>query len=316
MQKSSLSASLLEEYTRVAYYYYKENCTQEQIAQRMHMSRQRVNRILAECLRLGIVQISICASTEVMRLDLESRLKQKYGLKDARVVDCLNSEDIFRDLGREAGKYLSGCLFPHCVVGVTRGRTLAQMAAQMPKLSTEDVTIVQLLGSKNSELHTPSEIIYRIAEKLNARPCLLFAPILVGSTQLKESFQADPAFQEAYEAIRRCDISIAGIGNAARAEELFRQGNVAIKPHLLLEPGQYVAGEIGSHIFDINGNPIRMNIQNHIIAVELEDYRKIPTRIGVAGSEEKLSAIRGAMLGQYINVLITDTRAAKLLCEE
>ena len=116
--------------------------------------------------------------------------------------------------------------------------------------------------------------------------------------------------------IRRCDISIAGIGNAARAEELFLQGNVAIKPHLLLEPGQYVAGEIGSHIFDINGNPIRMNIQNHIIAVELEDYRKIPTRIGVAGSEEKLSAIRGAMLGQYINVLITDTRAAKLLCEE
>lgn len=317
MHRNMLSNARLEEYTRVAYYYYKENNTQEQIAKRMKMSRQRVNRILSECLQLGIVQISINSSSDVMRLELETALKKKYGLQDARVVDNINPEDIFRDLGYAAGNYLQSILFKHCVVGASRGRTLAQVADLMPHRMTDDVTVVQLLGSRNQESPntTMNEIILRLAGKLNAKPCFLFAPIVVGSAQLKQLLFEDPVFQNTYRTIQRCDISIVGIGNASRAKELYAEGGVVIEKQLRLGPEQIVAGEVASHIFDTEGRPVQDEMRDHVVAVELEDYMRIPIRIGVAGLPEKLTAIRGAMLGKYINVLVVDTATAKQLCE-
>jgi deoxyribonucleoside regulator len=46
-------------YARVAYAYYLGGLTQGEIAKRMRTSRQRINRILAKCLSLGIVEIHI-----------------------------------------------------------------------------------------------------------------------------------------------------------------------------------------------------------------------------------------------------------------
>ena len=45
--------------TKIAYYYYKQELTQSEIAQRLHMSRQRVNRLLKKSRELGIVDINI-----------------------------------------------------------------------------------------------------------------------------------------------------------------------------------------------------------------------------------------------------------------
>lgn len=50
MNLHPLTPEQKNEYTRIAYYYYEAGQTQDQIAQRLGISRQRVNRILAECL--------------------------------------------------------------------------------------------------------------------------------------------------------------------------------------------------------------------------------------------------------------------------
>ena len=52
---------------------------------------------------------------------------------------------------------------------------------------------------------------------------------------------------------------------------------------------------------------------DQIIAIPLEDYQNIPTRIGVAGGLEKTEAIRAALNGNYVNVLITDFQTANEL---
>ena len=59
MVYGELSEDLINEYRRVAYYYYRIGLTQEEIAKRMNMSRQRVNRIVSSCIKLGIVKITI-----------------------------------------------------------------------------------------------------------------------------------------------------------------------------------------------------------------------------------------------------------------
>jgi len=46
-----------------------------------------------------------------------------------------------------------------------------------------------------------------------------------------------------------------------------------------------------------------------------ERLRSIPRRVGIAGGERKLSAIRAALLGGWVNVLITDLSMARRLLE-
>lgn len=314
MNKHQLDHAQIDEYTRVAYYYYKEGATQEQIADRMKMSRQRVNRILQACLEKGIVEISI-KNLDAIHLELEGRLKQRYGLLDIRVVDNGTEEDIYRDLGIAAGQYLAAILQDGDTIGFTRGRTLAAMAKHMPAVHKKDLTVVQMMGSRNQEHPNTAanEIVHNFSNKLGAKHSMLFAPIFVSSAELKRSLQADPIFSESYQMIKSCNISVAGIGTAESISFFASMTGDQQADLVEIRAGRQVTGEVGTHLFDQYGEQISNRYRDRIIAAELPDYLQIPVRIGVAGLPKKISAIHAAMLGKYINVLITDTNTAKKL---
>ena len=60
--------------------YYMLDCTQNEIAKKLGVSRPTVSRMLQTAKREGIVQIKICEKAERLT-DLETELEQKYGLK-------------------------------------------------------------------------------------------------------------------------------------------------------------------------------------------------------------------------------------------
>ncbi len=111
------------------------------------------------------------------------------------------------------------------------------------------------------------------------------------------------------------NIAIVGIGNPEpdtlmRANKLFTEDEF----DWLLSKG--AVGDIGLRFFDRDGNPIRGDINNRIIGLDLERLRKIPRVIGIAGGPEKFEVIRAALRGKFINVLITDINNAHRLLEE
>jgi DNA-binding transcriptional regulator LsrR (DeoR family) len=67
--------------------------------------------------------------------------------------------------------------------------------------------------------------------------------------------------------------------------------------------------------FDVDGCPIQNGLNDRVIGLELEQLRRIKRCVGVAGGKRKIAAIRGAMRGGYINVLITDIHTARDLLE-
>ena len=52
-----------------------------------------------------------------------------------------------------------------------------------------------------------------------------------------------------------------------------------------------------------------------MIGISLESMSKIPIRVGVAHGKEKTEAIKGALKGKLINVLVTDAETARTLIE-
>ena len=73
-------------------------------------------------------------------------------------------------------------------------------------------------------------------------------------------------------------------------------------------------GDINLRYFDKNGELISSDLNERVIGLSLEELKKTKHVVGVAGGKAKLKAIRGALVGGLINVLITDhVTAGKLL---
>src|SRR5262249_23464361 len=76
---------------------------------------------------------------------------------------------------------------------------------------------------------------------------------------------------------------------------------------------QGAVGDVCLRFFDTNGNPVANSLDRRVIGLRLEQSRKVGRSVGIAGGEQKFEAIRGALLGKLINVLITDRRTAERL---
>lgn len=317
MKSEQMSNEMVNEYRRVAYYYYKAGLTQEVIAKRMKMSRQRVNRIVSACVELGIVKITI-EDLDKCNLELETELEQKFSLNEVRVIDNVVEDRLIEDLGIAAGSYLQRIIKEGDIIGVTRGRTTAAMVDYwMPAASyPENITVTQLIGSAreaDSRLGA-DRIVYGLAERLGAAEAILHAPVILHSAGLRESFVDDPYYRSAYEVVKNCTTAVVGIGTAHSQWEhmvsLYDVDNAEQRKW-----AADVAGEVCTHFFDREGYEIDPPFKDRIIAITMEDYKKIPVRIGVAGGKDKVGAIRAAIKGNYINVLVTDFHTAKLLNE-
>ncbi|MCI8638519.1 MAG: sugar-binding transcriptional regulator [Coprococcus sp.] len=313
----NISEKTIQEYRRVAYYYYKVGLTQEEIAKRMRMSRQRVNRIVNSCVDLGIVKITV-EDLDKCNLELETKLEQKYSLDEVRIVESIVGERMIQELGIAAGNYLKSILQEGDTIGVTRGRTTAAMVDYwVPAASYPDnMTVTQLIGSgKEEDSHLGVDrIVYRLAERIGARESIIYAPVIVHSAELKESFVEDPYYVDAYKVMKDCSVAVVGIGTAHSQWKHM----VSLYDRNVVEQTKWaenVVGEVCTHFFDKDGGAVIPPFSNRIISINLEDYKKIPVRIGVAGGEEKIEAIRAALKGGYVNVLISDFQTAELLTE-
>lgn len=315
MRRKSITDEQKQEYRRVAYYYYKEGLTQEEIAKRMQMSRQRVNRIVSSCIELGIVTINI-EGLDSSNLELETQLEQKFGLKEVRIINEVAEEFEIEELGVEGGRYLRSILQKNDIIGVSRGRSTSALVEQLPEDADypSDITVTQLMGGIAEAVDTApvDETVYRFSEKLQAKAAILYAPIILGSEKLRESFTHEPYFKRSYEIIKKCNIAVVGIGTAS-SQWKHMISLYDIKDKAQTEWAKEVVGEVCTHFFDHDGNAVEPPFRDRIISIMLEDYKKIPVRIGIAGGAGKTEAIAAAVKGGYINVLITDLQTARKL---
>ena len=92
---------------RICWYYFREGQTQDAIAQRLKMTRKRVNRILGDARESGFVQITI-ADPAGQRTELEEELIRKFSLRHAIVVPVpLGGTDVRSFIGAAAARYVA-----------------------------------------------------------------------------------------------------------------------------------------------------------------------------------------------------------------
>jgi DNA-binding transcriptional regulator LsrR (DeoR family) len=300
------------EYTKVAYYYYKIGMTQDDIAKKMSMSRQRVNRILKKCIETGIVKIVI-QEYEHQNVELEIQLETLLGLNELIIVNNADDE-INESLGAAVSSYLKRVIRDNDIIGFSRGRALSSLVNNLQPIDRNNLTVTQLVGGLNAEeTHINSDYIVRhSSEILNAKPCFMYTPIILESKLLRDSLMKESFYSRVYDTMKACTIALVGIGDMS-SKSAFVQKKYISKAEYDILQSKNAVGEICTHYFDINGEVIESGINDRVLAIDLNNFKNIPLRIGVGSGPEKLSAIKGAIAGSLINVLITDLETAQAI---
>lgn len=305
---------------KVARMYYQQGLTQNEIMDRLHIHQSTVSRLLKRAEREGIVRVVISVPTGI-HAELEEALQSAYGLQDAVVVDSGEDEDqIVRDLGAAAAFVLENTLKPGEVIGIScwSAALLAMVDAMHPTAKAPGSRIVQILGGVGSPgAPTHATIMTRrLAGLLGAEITPLPAPGVVGSPQAKRILMQDPFVQEAVRWFKSLTLALVGIGSVEPSKMLAASGNIFSAEELKLLSSKGAVGDICLRFFDAAGRPVNTRLNERVISIELEQLRQVPRVIGVAGGRRKLAAIRGALAGKWINVVITDRMTAERLLED
>ena len=293
------------EFVKVAYYYYKTGMTQNEIANKMSMSRQRVNRILKKCLETGIVKIVI-QDYEDQNVEFETKFENISGLNEAMIINC-ESDNINDSLGPAAASYLERILKDDDIIGFSRGRALSSLVSNLSESDKKNLTVTQLVGGLNAEESSTNsdDIVRYSSETLNAKPYFMYAPIIVESRELRDSMLKESFFSQVYDKMKNCTVAVVGIGDMSDESEYVQRSFLTEQECTILRDKKAV-GEICTHYFDINGNIIQSDINGRVFSIDHENLNNIPIRIGIGGGAQKVKAIVGAIRSNLINVLITD----------
>ena len=238
---------------------------------------------------------------------LSEQLKERYFLDEVIIVpgDSSGSEFTKQDLGRAGAEYLRKRLYPSCILAVTGGTTLAELANTMRDgMGLEHVCVVPARGGlgENVELQA-GNIAAKIARVIGGQYRLLHIPDNIEESTAA-ALKKDIHISEVVKTIKSANILVHGIGpamemahrrglSAAELEQLQKYGAVG-------EALRYYYDRTGKIIFELPG-----------IGLERNDLQNIDLIVAVAGGSHKAEAIKAVLNSRQEKVLITDEGAAQ-----
>ncbi|WP_409376853.1 sugar-binding transcriptional regulator [Candidatus Sordicultor fermentans] len=302
----------------VARMYYYDELTQDKIGEILGLSRQKVWRILRRAREEGIVQIRVEGSSRVDS-EIEDALREDFGLKEVEVARVFATEEklVVKKVAQLAASYLKEKVEPYISLGVAYGRTLFEMTNFLPDNPVMGLRVIQIMGGygKLKGEVMAVELARKIAEAFQGDVVYLLAPAFAQDPQAKEAIENQEKIKRVMDLAKTVDIALVGIGGVSPVSTLMDTGEIYPQEREeLLREG--AVGNICGNFYDIEGNQVESSADKRRISISLEDLKKIPVVIGVAGGKSKLEPILGALRGKLINVLITDELTARDLVKK
>lgn len=240
---------------------------------------------------------------------LADQLKKRFSLDEVIIVPGDSYQDNLakKDLGRAAARFLEKLLYPGCIVAVSGGTTMAEMAEAITEgVYLPDVLVVPARGGLGEDMEQQaSSIAAHIARTIGAQYRLLHIPDSLEKSTA-QALKKDIHINKVVEIIKSSNILVQGIGSAI--EMANRRGLTAQQIKDLQE--RQAVGEALRYYFDKMGNII---CETPGIGLEQGDLNNIDTIVAVAGGSNKAQAIDAVLSYRRQNVLITDEGAAKMI---
>lgn len=302
---------------KIAQLYYEQDMTQAQIARELGIYRTTISRLLKRGREQGIVTIAINYDYNE-NLWLEQQLKQKFGLKEAVVVSCDSEQEDeqLAMMGVHGAQLLERLLEPGDIIGFSWGLAVRGLVEGLsPASQSRQLICVPIIGGPSGKLESRyhvNTLTYGAAAKLKGESHLADFPALLENPLIRNGIMQSRHFKSISAYWDNLDIALVGIGSPAIRDganwHAFYGSEESDDLH-----ARRVAGDICSRFYDINGATVETNMSEKTLSIETNKLKQTRYSIGIAMGEEKYSGILGALRGNYINCLVTNSHTAELL---
>ena len=299
--------------TRIAWLYYVEGMTQDEIVAQTGLNRSRVLRILAASRQDGTVQIRV--TTNLSRcVELERAVEERWGL--ARAIVIPEPQDPARTsaiLGAELGAYISQNVSGHAAIGLGWGKTLTSALPSIVPRPPEGVRVLSLLGGlTHVSSVNPSEFAWRFADRMNAECHLLTAPVFAPDRATQQALMGHPGIAEIFSQARVLDMAIVSVGALTPHSVFYEYGLLTREEIASLEAAGAV-GDVLCHFVDEEGRLVHHPVNERVLAVNPADLHGTRNVVLVSGGWHKLKVIRAALKLLKPAVLIVNELVAQRL---
>lgn len=295
--------------SRIVWYYYFENMTQQHVAELLGINRMRVVKLLEKARKTGIIQFKLRKDGET-RMLLERSLMKEFGLQDAFVIPAAQSKSqVNASVAEAASMYIGERLDQNTFINIGYGDTPSRILNNLATLAEQPITCISLTGGVSYYLPDTRSNVF------NAKLHLIPAPLLASSAEMAAALREEASVMELSRMISLSKMTVVGIGAMHESATIFKSGILNNNDFLYLSM-QGAAGDLLSHFIDSEGRLLDTPIEQRLISTPLSKLKELPNVIGVAAGDSKVEAIRAALKGQYLDVLITDDRTAAQLVSD
>ena len=294
---------------KVCSLYYEDDMRQQEISDYLGISRATISRMLQKGKESGIVRVEVVNPIQFTYVKLEKTLEMKYGLKDVIVVENSSLDTRQESLNKmyeKAALYLSQFFRDGDYIGVSMGFTLHNVARTRRSFAKDNqYMFVPIVGgispnSINGVDVQSNQIAREFADKFGGSYTQFLAPAQFSDKKIKDYFLEEKSVNFIFDDFEKLDTVVMGIG--ANDEEL----------QSFADNG--VVGNVALQFFDSEGKREKFQGFNERVAgMPADQIKKIRNRIGIAGGAERVKAVKGAIAGGYINILITNNECAEKL---
>jgi len=302
---------------KIARLFFEKRMNKVDIGKKLKISRFKVANLLDEAIDEGLVEITIHKKLDEFQ-ELEDKLEERFDLK--RAIVCETSDDaneLKKNLGGDAAKLLMEIVGDGDCIGIAWGSTLNETLNSLPPRTTlRNISVVQITGGVNQ---VPAEInaldlARRISEKFNARSYLLYAPAILDGPSSVEVLLNQPGIKDTIKEFSEVNVALVGIGAVMpKPSTYLYQGGFIKEEDFKSIAASNAVGDINAFFYDSNGKTCLTSLDGRVMGMSLEQLKEVNYCIGIAGGREKWEAIRAALVGKIINILVTDEGTAKYL---
>ena len=340
MQSAGGEARLLtdERFLRkIAYSYYEDGNSQEQIADAEFCSRQTISKALQKARDKGIVRISIVPDLHTGYLrNLQREVRMRLGLDDLVLVAGQNIniipshthvDEVTTNIAKAAAEYLDQLLTDADVLAVSGGQSFMRPLVQYmtPARVLPHLQVVATIGFV--EAHTTSGdanmIAHDLAEAYGANHLWFPCPAFLPTQEMVEQTRQLPIVKDAYEMMLRANVMVLGLWTPHGNDDMVARG-ILTRDQVDLIASNRPVMDMNHWVFDSEGQCLNLapELQPFPYALsglevpqirEMIQSRNVKVIMLAGGSSSYVPSIRAALKAKLANILITDHITAQLL---
>lgn len=299
-----------EQMARAAWLSFVAGQTQDEIAAQMGISRQSVQRMVAQAQAMGLVKVRIDHPFADC-LDLAARLRRRAGLQYCEVVPA---DPRGAGMAIAVADCIEGWLKrePPIIAAFGTGRTLRAGVEQMSRVDCAQHRIVSLTGNIATDGSTAYyNVLFSLSERVTARSYPLVVPVIASSAAERAALMGQPGIARVIEMTQAATVAFVGIGTIGADAPLVLDGFLTGDEIETLRRAGAV-GEIVGWAFDAEGGLIGDELMGRVASPPIPS-RESTLVIAAAAGVAKQAGIRAAIRGGLVNGLITDTATAEFL---